>query len=74
MIEFELKDFSKEFNQNKQSKSVTSPKLKLGNYEWNLSIQRNLNESDLGLFLRCTSEKENFPVIAEFKFHRESKR
>ena len=67
VIEFELKDFSKKFNQNKESKSVSSPIVKIGNYEWNLLIQRNLNESYLGLFLDCTSEKENFPVFAEYK-------
>jgi hypothetical protein len=62
-----LKDFSKEFNQNKQFKSVTSPKVKIGNYEWSLTIQRKLDEINLGLFLECSSEIENFPVIAEFK-------
>jgi hypothetical protein len=62
-----LKDFSKEFNQIKQFKSVTSPKVKIGNYEWSLTIQRQLNEINLGLFLECSSEKENFPVIAEYK-------
>ena len=62
-----MKDFSKEFNQNKQFKSVTSPKVKIGNYEWSLTIQRKLNEINLGLFLECSSEIENFPVIAEFK-------
>ena len=67
MIEFELKDFSKEFNQNKEFKSVESQKVKIGNYEWNLSMQRNLNESYLGLYLHCSSEDGNFPVFAEFK-------
>jgi len=67
VIEFELKDFSKEFNQNKEFKSVESPKVKIGNYEWSLSIQRNLNESSLGLFLRCSSEYGHFPVFAEYK-------
>ncbi len=67
MIEFELKDFSKKFNQNKESKSVESPKVKIGNCEWNLSIQRKLNGLNLDLFLNCTSEKENFPIIVEFK-------
>ena len=62
-----MKDFSKEFNQNKQFKSVTSLKVKIGNYEWSLTIQRKLNEINLGLFLECSSEIENFPVIAEFK-------
>ena len=62
-----MKDFSKEFNQNKQFKSVTSPKVKIGNYEWSLTIQRKLDEINLGLFLECSSEIENFPVIAEFK-------
>jgi hypothetical protein len=66
VIEFELKDFSKEFNQNKEFKSVTSPKVKIGNYEWNLAIQRNSNESDLGLYLRCSSERDNFPIIVEY--------
>jgi hypothetical protein len=67
VIEFELKDFSKEFNQNQQSKSVSSPKVKIGNNEWNLSIQRKLNGLNLDLFLNCFSEKENFPVFAEYK-------
>ncbi len=67
MIEFELKDFSKEFNQNKELKSVSSPKVKIGNYEWDLLIKRNLNELNLGLYLHCTSEKEKFPVFAEYK-------
>ncbi len=67
MIEFELKDFSKEFNQSKEFKSVSSPKVKLGNYEWNLSIERKLNESDLGLFLRCSSEDGHFPLFADSK-------
>jgi hypothetical protein len=67
VIEFELKDFSKEFNQNKELKSVSSPKVKIGNYEWNLIIKRFLNESYLGLYLCCSSERENFPVIAEYK-------
>jgi hypothetical protein len=67
VIEFELKHFSKEFNQNKEFKSVESSKVKIGNYEWNLSIERDLNDSGLGLFLDCTSEEENFPVIAEYK-------
>ncbi len=67
MIEFELKEFSKEFNQNEESKSVESPIVKIGNYEWNLAIKRTLNESDLGLYLECSSENETFPVFAEFK-------
>jgi hypothetical protein len=62
-----LKDFSKEFNQNQQFKSITSPKVKTGNYEWSLTIQRKLNGLSLGLFLHCSSEKENFPVIAVYK-------
>ncbi len=67
MIEFELKEFSKEINQNKEYKLVSSPKVKIGSYEWDLLIQRNSNESDLGLFLHCSSEKENFPVFVEYK-------
>ncbi len=67
MIEFELKDFSKEFNQNKEFKSVTSPIVKLGNFEWNLMIKRFLNEINLGIYLGCSSEKKNFPVFAEYK-------
>jgi hypothetical protein len=67
VIEFELKDFSKEFNQSKGLKSVRSPKVTIGKYEWDLLIQRKLNESDLGLFLGCTTEKDNFPVNVAFK-------
>jgi hypothetical protein len=62
-----LKDFSKEFNQNKEFKSLASPKVKIRNYEWNLSIQRELNKLNLGLFLDCSSEDGNFPVFAEYK-------
>ncbi len=67
VIEFELKEFSKEFNQNKEFKSVESPKVKIGNYEWNLRIKRNLNTSYLGLYLCCSSEDGHFPVFVEYK-------
>jgi hypothetical protein len=64
VIEFELKDFSKEF---KEYRSASSPKVKIGNYEWNLSIERFLSISYLGLCLHCSSEKDNFPVFVESK-------
>ena len=75
-IEFTLRDFSKTFNQNRESKYVNSPKHFFENYDWYISArtaQMNEKEFHFGIYLTCckslTKQATTFkPVYANIKF------
>ena len=72
-IEFELKSFNNQFNQQKETNMFISPKCKFGVYDWFLAAQVKTNpdnnELNFVIYHFCESEnKINFPVFANSKF------
>ena len=66
-IEFELKNFSKVFNQNKETALISSPEYKFDAYDWsivaNVVDKKPDNKFTLLTYLQCKSDDENnFPV------------
>ncbi len=65
-IEFELKNFSNEFNQNKTTVRISSPEYKFGKYNWSIAacVKKNSgNKFCLLTYLQCKSDDKNsFPV------------
>ena len=74
-IEFELKDFNKTFNQNKEAVGVQSAEYKYGAYNWCIraDVKKFNNQADGDLwfiiYLCCESvNKSNFPLFANMKY------
>ncbi len=71
-IEFELKSFSKEFNQNKKTVFFSSPEYKYDTYNWSLVAnvdKQSDNEFRLLTYLQCKSgDESNLPVNVLMNF------
>ena len=74
-FEFELKNFNKIFNQNKEIQGIESANYQYGAYKWSLKahVNKYLNQEKGGLCfnirLRCESDdKINFPLLARVNF------
>jgi hypothetical protein len=75
-IEFTLKDFSKIFNQNRESKYVNSPKYFFENYDWYISARTSQikeKEFHFGIYLTCCKSTSKQvtpfkPVYSNIKF------
>ena len=74
-FEFELKDFNKSFNQNKEMEGIKSAEYKYGAYKWSLQadVKKYLNQEngDIWFIIRfyCESDDQNkFPLFTNMKF------
>jgi hypothetical protein len=72
-IEFELKNFSNEFNQNKTTVRISSPEYKFGKYDWSIAANVAINSNNkffLCTYLQCkSSDENNFPVNVLMNFY-----
>ena len=73
IIEFELKDFSKVFNQ--EIDVIESTKYKYGEYDWSIQadVKKYKNQADgdlwFNFYLRCEADDEtDFPFLANVNF------
>ncbi len=74
-VEFELKDFSKVYNQNQEVLGIQSAKYKYGEYNWCIKADvEKLNYSEDGnlwliIYLYCISDNpSNFPLFTRMNF------
>ena len=75
IIEFELKDFNKVVNQNKEIEAIESAEYEYGEYNWwikaDVKKYKHQRDEDLWLifFLQCESDDEtDFPLFANIKY------